>query len=104
LFVGEIPSDRFVLHQCGNPACVNPAHLYLGTHCQNMADRERHGRTLRGEKHGSARLTAQQVSEIRSRYIKNKFGSVRLGREYGVTPQHIVAIVTGKLWREKQST
>lgn len=63
---GEIPPRFVVRHTCDTPPCINPDHLILGTHADNMRDRDERGRGSCGERHPLAILTREQVIDIRS--------------------------------------
>ena len=94
---GEIPKNLHVLHKCDNKLCVNPSHLFLGTHQDNMRDmvsKKRQAFT-RGEKSGNAKLTEYDVRLIRELYTKRSknFGCVGLSEMFGVSPITISRVV-----------
>jgi len=64
---GDIPNNLLVCHTCDNPKCVNVAHLFLGTHKDNMKDMANKGRSddQRGEANNSAKLTGEDIKAIR---------------------------------------
>lgn len=114
---GPIPVGMEVCHNCpggDNPACVNPAHLWLGTHQQNMQDMIRKGRGLTGAKHSSklhpesvargesvagARLTAELVRTLRAEYAAGNVSYSELEVRYGVSRAAIHRAVTRVSWR-----
>lgn len=100
---GPIQDGKQVLHKCDNPPCCNPAHLFLGTHLDNMADAVAKGRlsfpVMRGESNPKARLTEGQVVEIRKRYAAGGISIRKLAAEYGVTFAPVQLIIAGKTWR-----
>lgn len=94
---GSIPDGLLVLHTCDVPKCVNPKHLFLGTNQDNMDDMVKKGRSLKGVKHPSSRLTDTQVKEIRRLHHMGNSQTV-LARLYGVSQTLISAIVRRKKW------
>jgi len=92
--------DLYILHSCNNPACVNPAHLRLGTHQENMNDMTQYGRgvALKGEKNGYAKLNENQVLEIRNRYDAGGITQQKLADEYGVSVSLIGRIINRNRW------
>jgi HNH endonuclease len=103
LFRGEITPGLLVCHTCDVRACVNPEHLFLGTHTDNARDREQKGRSMRGEKNHSSKLSMQQVSRIKAVLAEDRMYVSEIAREYGVTPPTIAAIAKGTTWRHVQA-
>lgn len=103
---GPIPKGMQVLHDCDNPPCVRPDHLFLGTQLDNLNDMRSKGRgfvppagTAKWELHGNARLTKLQVREIRALAIKAKT-HLELAERFGVSRTQISRIIRNERWRE----
>lgn len=94
---GEIPDGMLVLHHCDNPPCVRPAHLFLGTHKDNLDDAKSKGRF-----HGTdgRKLTWQDVTEIRA-LAADGMKHVSIARQYGIGQPHIFRIVHNLAWKEE---
>ncbi len=94
---GPIPSGKLVCHTCDNPPCCRPDHLFLGTSLENMQDAKAKGRIVRGHCVGSAKLTEQQVKEVRERHALGESG-VNIAHSLSVTPSMIYRILAGLAW------
>lgn len=104
LHTGIKPSDRSqeVMHDCDNRICVNPNHLRLGTHRENMADCAKRGRIRlggvgRGEKHPNAKLSDADALSMRNRRANGEKLSV-LAREAGISNAAASRICNKKRW------
>lgn len=97
VFNGPIQGGLCACHHCDNRACVNPAHLFLGTRGDNNRDAAAKGRMARGEGNGQARLTAAEVLEIRDRRDAGETQN-EIARSFGVSQSHVSAIVRRELW------
>lgn len=109
---GPIPDGMFVCHRCDNPPCCNPAHLFIGSNADNMADMVSKGRQLsgdrnptvtnpervpRGEHHWSARLTEENVISMREMF-KDGQQLPRIAEIFGVSKQVAHKAISGRTW------
>jgi hypothetical protein len=96
LFRGDITDDMFVCHECDNPKCVNPYHLFLGTPEDNNRDAARKNRLPKGGKHHAAKLTQEEADEIRDFYPD--ISQRQLAKKYKVCRTTISNILKRKIW------
>ena len=96
---GPIPAGMFVCHTCDVRRCVNPAHLWLGTMFDNIADRDQKGRVRHGSPHPCAKLTEDDVRTIRLLRETAGLTYVQIAARYGVDISSIYAIIKRKNWK-----
>lgn len=96
---GNPPAPRLLAcHLCDNPPCINKHHLRWDTYKGNAEDRTKRGRGLKGMTHHKAKLTEDQVREIKKR-LANGETCQPLANEFGVTNGAIWFINKGVNWR-----
>ena len=102
----EWPADGiFVCHECDNPNCVNPSHLWLGTNSDNLRDAARKGRLyiqkssdhIKGSRHGNAKMTEDMVRQMRKEFALGT-STRALARKYGMSQYPVYMAVSGRAW------
>ncbi len=112
---GSIPDGLFVCHTCDNRQCVNLAHLFLGTHADNMRDMTSKNRQARlteervlalstlaasrcGERNPNAKLDSTSVTEIRRR-AANRESQHSIANDFNISQSTVHSAIHGKTWR-----
>lgn len=103
---GPIPDGMFVCHHCDNPICINPHHLFIGTHLDNMRDMVKKGRHKYGKNKKvfvrtrariRTKLSEAQVIEILG--FKGTLGRRKLSIKYNVSEGAIADILGNRNWK-----
>lgn len=93
----KLGPSRMVRHACDVRRCIAPKHLISGTHADNMADRNRRERQARGEGHGRATLTEDDIRGILRMRMQGALYK-EIGLEFGMDPGWVCKIVRRKQW------
>ena len=105
LTYGPVAPGLEVCHRCDNPPCVNPAHLFVGTHLDNIADMHAKGRwespfkKLRGERNVNAKLTEAKVREIRAWRAAGGQYTPEAAARFGLSMSSLHRTATGQTWK-----
>jgi hypothetical protein len=91
---GLIPPGMVVRHKCDNRQCINPEHLEVGTHADNVKDMDQRGRRAVGERNNQAKLTEAAVLVIKGSDTNAK----ELAEKFGVGVDAINRVRQGKTW------
>ncbi len=95
---GPIPEGMEICHRCDVPLCVNPDHLFMGSHAENMGDCRKKGRIripgFQGSAHGNAKLSESDVRAIRADGRSLNF----LAAKYKISKTTVSEIKSRKSW------
>lgn len=102
----KIPTGMIVMHKCDNPKFVNPMHLQLGTHKENMEDMVSKNRQAKGDsfskrnpakgsRNGLSKLTEHQAMEI----FKDTRSQRSIAQQYGISQAVVHNIKSMKTWK-----
>src|SRR5712671_2284212 len=103
LLVAAVPKNLVVCHTCDNPACCNPAHLWVGTQADNLRDCRIKGRAknVRGKDHPRtlAKLSPRLIEKAKKLHYEKGISQSEIGRRWGVHSSVISRAVRNKTWK-----
>lgn len=103
LYKGEDAGDLHVCHSCDTPRCVNPNHLFLGTHLLNMQDKASKGRSHRpsGRKNPKSKLTRLMAHKIAFELEGGTLSQTAIALKYDIGQSTVSEIKRGCHWSQK---
>ena len=94
---GDLKNELSVCHKCDNRKCVNPNHLFLGTHEENIKDMVLKNRQCRGEKVSRSKLKESDVLQIKT-MLNEGLSTRKIAKMFGINCASVSKIQTGRLW------
>lgn len=91
-------NGALVMHTCDNRRCVNPRHMRVGTHAENMADMTAKRRQRRGREHWNAKLSESDAVMVRD-LVASGVNAREVGRRIGISDTHVRDIARGRFWK-----
>lgn len=101
-FVGPCPEGMQVRHLDGDYTNNDISNLAYGTPRENAEDKQRHGTTVRGERHPLSKLTEESVALIRALYAAGDVTQRDLAEKFGVAPSLVSRVIKGQSWKEER--
>jgi hypothetical protein len=98
LIKSPIPSGMCLCHHCDTPACVNPDHMFVGSHMDNTRDKQEKGRMKKGESTRASKFKNAEVNIIREAHSLG-YTMIGISRYFKVTHKTIAKIVYRETWR-----
>ena len=96
---GMIANGKHIRHSCDNPSCVNPHHLQIGTHQDNMDDKVQRNRQARGRKSNQSHLAEEDIKSMRKEWESQQLNHQELKQKYNVSSCTVSNVVNYKTWK-----